>query len=367
MLRWDMAKGKLRELLKSLGVKQGGTPQKVSLATGAVTTPSPKGVERGGTVPQVQASAPQVLASAQAGSGGAKSWLIIGILAVCVVGGAWWALSKKKSSDAVEEAGEPEQKVEKSLAKADSKIVLPSEDAKSSSEAQDVVPNAEPDSSKPTVVKNESREDALAVRPEVGFMSEVLAADADALERNVGNWIILSGKAQEKGEDGILLFEGTALAAEVLSGSVEGFVGKDVEVVGRLMKNDQLLVATSDDIEVVVPVVEMPKKDVYGVGDEEQLRTMEGQEVSVQAAVIEVKSSGSGKTLYMVFNESRPEFAASVSVRNAEEGVDLEFLNSFDGKTIKVSGRVRLEKGWNGNPGRLLISISKKEQVELVD
>ena len=106
----------------------------------------------------------------------------------------------------------------------------------------------------------------------------------------------------------------------------------------------------------------LPKKNIYSPEDEAQLRTMAGQKVTVEGKILGFKTSNSGKTFYLLLNDSKPEFAFSISAAFANTNeLNQEFLESRVGKTVKVSGPLRLDD----IGGRLNVYFKYKSHLEI--
>jgi len=115
-------------------------------------------------------------------------------------------------------------------------------------------------------------------------------------------------------------------------------------------------------------ITNQPIKDLYTLEDEEELRNMSRAIVSVQATVANFTKTKTGSSLYLVFHEEGPGFRAGVSAKKAEEGLDEDYLRSFVGKEIIVTGEVSVfEKASGGKGTRLVIRFSKKSDLKLVE
>ena len=96
--------------------------------------------------------------------------------------------------------------------------------------------------------------------------------------------------------------------------------------------------------------------------DEQQLRSMGGQKVRVAGKVLEFKTSNTGKTYYLLLNDTKPEFTFSIRAgfANTDE-LNREYLESLVGKTVKVSGQLKIDKIGD----RLSIDFKYRSQLEV--
>lgn len=349
------AKGHLQELLGSLNSVSSAPSSRPILATVAAAQVAPSSSPE----PQVAAK-PTVLASAKGGGSGLKSGLIIAVLTALIAAGVWVAAQMQKPKDTVDSvASLPEQSASSSPRRKLPKEVPPAKPASTSEpelrselaveEKKEVFPA--PKEVAPVILE----------RPSPGMMSEISADQASQLEQNISYWVIVKGQVKNTGNGREITFENSTLKALLQEGESQVAIGEDVAVIGQLKDDQTLLVENPDDIEVYVEAATLPKKQIYALVDEAQIRTLEGQEVTLEAIVKKVKASTSGKTLYLVFNDTKPEFAAGLRIRSAEEGLDRPYLESLEGKSIRVTGKVKLESGYGA--GRLVIFFSKKNQL----
>jgi|GEM_PF-741329 len=352
-------KANLTELLKSLESSEAAP---VSASNPLVTTPLVTAV-----APATPATvAPKVLASAKGGGNG-KAGLAIAFLCLLLGGGLWAVIKMREPKQpSVEEAlvdGPTSAPIKKSLPETKVEEVAPPPSREKDPEpvAQkmvDPVPAPEPPA------EALAKEPSFPARPSPGAMSEISAKDASALESNTGFWVIARGEALAGGKENTLSLKGSDLTLVLRNSSLPSVVGESITAIGYLHDSATLYVQNPSDIEIFVEVKTLPKKSRYTPEDEAQILTLTGETITLTGLVKNVKASGSGKTLYLVLNDTKPEFAASVRTRYAEDGLDLDYLRTFDGKVVTVTGKVRKEKGYNGG-GRLLIEFRKKSDLAL--
>ncbi len=201
-----------------------------------------------------------------------------------------------------------------------------------------------------------------APRPEfAGEIYDLEANDESDLNKNVGKWIVLKGEISGISND-TLSFKDSALQAKLPNEAPAITAGQIVNITGLLKSATLLQIEHADDI-----VANQPIKDIYTLEDEEQLRGMSRSIVSVQATVSEFTKTKTGSSLYLVFHEEGPGFRAGVSTKKAEEGLDEEFLRTFIGKEIIVTGEVStFEKASGGRGNRLVIRFSKKSDIKVL-
>ena len=120
-----------------------------------------------------------------------------------------------------------------------------------------------------------------------------------------------------------------------------------------------------------IPPTDRPANDngfekFYTIHDEDQIRTNFPENdrfIPVQATVLAVTKSSSGKTLYLQFKNESPEFAASIEIKTAEQTLNEAYLKSLVGKTIQAKGRPKKDR-WGE---RLSIVITKKSQLKVIE
>jgi hypothetical protein len=211
-------------------------------------------------------------------------------------------------------------------------------------------------SSEPAKPKNE--------RPSLGEMNEVKAEDESAREENEGRWVILEGQVEKVSDEGELHFVvdegGEPLKAELKEGEIEDVAGRMVTAVGMLKNSGLLVIEKASDVEVGELVVAPDKGKEFTVDDQIKIRSSEGEVITVRGKVLSASASSSGKTLYLNFTDKRPILALGVKVKDAEAGLNLEFLKEFVGDEIVVTGLAIEEFGGQ----RFIISITKKDQME---
>lgn len=200
-------------------------------------------------------------------------------------------------------------------------------------------------------------------RPEfAGEIDDVEANQESALKENVGKWIVLNGEVSAI-KDNTLSFDHSSLQARLPEGAPTIKVGQLLNITGLLKSTSLLEIQSPDDL-----IVNLPVKDVYTLEDEEQLRKMSRSIVSVQATVADFTKTKTGSSLYLVFHEEGPGFRAGVSAKKAEDGLDEDYLRSFVGKEIIVTGEISVFENASGGKGkRLVIRFSKKSDIKVVE
>lgn len=84
-----------------------------------------------------------------------------------------------------------------------------------------------------------------------------------------------------------------------------------------------------------------------------------GQQVTITGTVEAVETSQSGKTGYLLFKQSRPQFGGAVFFRAAENDIDQGWLQSLIGQEISISGIAELEDRSN----RHIVHFTKKSDL----
>ena len=252
------------------------------------------------------------------------------LLAGLVGGGLWWIKSQPPKADPQTETSgnkikekppKPSNLITKNPEKTAPKIIKPPEPAP--------VP-ARPRSDEPR-------------RPSAGEILEVESDNPSSLQRFVGAWVYVNGEVEGMDGGQTIHLKESPLKVTLKRGSVTLDPGTKVTLVG-ILKSPSLL-EVPDNTDVAIRDEVLPLKDVYGVEDEQQLRSMGGQKVRVAGKVLEFKPSSTGRTYYLLLNDTEPEFAFSISAdfANTDE-LNREYLESLVGKTVKVSGRPKIDE-----------------------
>jgi len=92
----------------------------------------------------------------------------------------------------------------------------------------------------------------------------------------------------------------------------------------------------------------------------EQLIGLQGV---LQGQVQLARESRSGKTRYLIFSSDQDDVMVFLSQRQVGDKLSLDYLKSFEGKKIRVRGKVQREFGTN----RLGLTIQDESQIEIVD
>ena len=105
------------------------------------------------------------------------------------------------------------------------------------------------------------------------------------------------------------------------------------------------------------------KARLFGPGDGPALRNWVGETVNLQGCLLHVRDSRSGKTRYLEFSGQRGknDVCCRFWAREMEE-IWLEDLKALEGKTLRFTGLVQIEKG----TGRILLHLDDPGQIETV-
>ena len=342
----------LDKLIEALNARQSpisaSTPQ-------ALTPPEPPVIKAKPLVaPPATAGAftptPQVTLASSSSGGSLKAIFIIVLLLGLVGGGLWWIKNQPPKADPqTETASDSSDKKDPSP--------TPPDPEKESPKITDTPTPKPPAPIPPRPTSNEPR------RPSVGEILEATPNNPISLERLTGEWVYLKGEVESMDGGQTIHLKNSDLKATLRRGSVSLDPGTKVRLVGYLKSPTLLQVPDNTDVEVLEEMDDpAPKKDIYGPKDEAQLRTMAGQKVTVEGKILGFKTSNSGKTFYLLLNDSKPEFAFSISAAFANtDELNQEFLESLVGKTVKVSGPLKLDD----IGGRLNIYFKYKSHLEI--
>ena len=290
--------------------------------------------------------ATQITLSSSSSGGGAKAILIITLLAGLIGGGLWWIKSQPPKADPQTETPDDQRK------ETPSKVIAKNPDK----DPPKIIPSPEP-----TLVPDRPRSDEPR-RPSAGEILEVENNNLIALQRSVGKWVFVNGEVESMDGGQTIHLKESSLKVTLKHGSVTLDPGTKVTLVGILKSPILLEVPDNTDVEIHDEMEILPPKDVYGLGDEKQLRSMGGQKVTVAGKVLGFKTSNTGKTYYLLLNDTKPEFAFSIRSYLAESGeFNRTYLESLVGKTIKVTGSIRIEEKGN----RLGISFKYSSHLEV--
>ena len=299
--------------------------------------------------PALHSPATQVILPSSSSGGGVKAILIMILLAGLVGGGLWWIKSQPPKADPQTETSgnkikekppKPSNLIAKNPDKTPPKIIKSPEPAP--------VP-ARPRSDEPR-------------RPSAGEILEVESENPSSLQRSVGEWVFVNGEVEGMDGEQTIHLKESALKVTVKRGSVTLYPGTKVTLVGILKSPTLLEVPDNTDVAIRDEMEILPPKDVYGVEDEEQLRTMVGKKVTLAAKVLSFKQSDSGETCYLLLNDTKPELAFSILTSLADSPeLGQDYLRSLKGKTVKVAGPLRDDH----NGGRLSISFKYRRHLEV--
>jgi DNA polymerase III alpha subunit (gram-positive type) len=104
---------------------------------------------------------------------------------------------------------------------------------------------------------------------------------------------------------------------------------------------------------------EMPA--VFGPGDGKKMRKWLGEEAVVEGVLFRVRDSKSGSTRYLEFSDKAGQDVLCVRCWPSEE-LALETLKELEGKKLRFSGKIELEK----NTKRIVLQIKERSQIEEV-
>ncbi|YCM42348.1 hypothetical protein V2O64_13645 [Verrucomicrobiaceae bacterium 227] len=273
-----------------------------------------------------------------------KALALIGSLLLLIGGGIWWINQQAPASPPPETA----------LA-----AIPPKENKPSPPKITPDLPKTEEPKTSP--LPEPTPKTTSTSRPE--FAGEIIDVEADQendLRENVGHWIVLNGEVS-KISDETLSFKNSSLQAKLPANTPAIEVGQVLNLTGLLKSVSLLEVELPDDI-----IINQAFKDNYTLEDEEQLRGMNRSIVSVQGSVADFTRTEN--SLYLVFHEKGPGFRAVVRAKKAEDGLDEDYLRTFIGKEINVTGEISIFENASGGKGkRLLIEFTKKSDLELIE
>jgi hypothetical protein len=263
--------------------------------------------------------------------GGAKPWIIMGILVVLIGGGLWLVMGTKKGKAPLRgNQEEVSKKVDKEK-------------------------------------KKPRKAEETGERPSKKEMAELSAKSREDFQKNVGKWVRLQGEVRSGDEDGVLVFKNPAkVRGQLVKGSAEHLSGKIVKVIGWMVSEELVQIDGIFDITVVPAIDLLPKKDVYTTADAEQLVALRNTHATFKGKVESVRVSGEKKNLYIIFEGSGHQFYGSGKISTLEKDeVTEETLKELVGKTIKLKGKLEYKK--MGEKERILINFTEKGAYEVVE
>ena len=322
-------------------------PEPASVAPPKLAIPTQSAPSNAGPIsPSVQVALPS-----SSSGGSAKAIGVIVLLVSLVAGGLWWIKNQPPKADPQVET--PLEETEKEVIREDTgkappKIVTETPDTTPPKIVSDPVPTP------PTPADPE--------RPSEGEILEVEDNDLIALKKSVGTWVFVNTEVARMDGDQTIRLKESTLKATLKHGSISLEPDTKVRLVGFLKSPTHLQVEDNTDVEIRKEVVILPPKEVYAIEDEQQLRGMVGQKVSVEGKILGFKTSLSKSTLYLLLNDTKPEFAFSIrsGFANSDE-LNQEYLESLVGKTVKVTGAV----GVDNRGDRLNIYFKYKSHLEV--
>jgi len=166
-------------------------------------------------------------------------------------------------------------------------------------------------------------------------------------------WIVRQDRDEEVSLTDLEVAEEPAVAAAL----------NDKEEEERVTPNDR----PEEEAIVIAEGTEDPAAvDIFGMEDEEKLIEIVGEDAVIQACVLKVSQSNSGKTGYLEFTDSRPALCAAVKMIKGNGSVDVEWLEALEGKEVNVSGRVELQRWGFGDKKRVCVKFREKEDLVIV-
>lgn len=201
-------------------------------------------------------------------------------------------------------------------------------------------------------------------RPPAGEIVDVAASDSAAMKKNVGKWVALTGRVVRISRTG-WIFEaetedGGIISGKLGEGNLSDAVGFTITAIGQLTSESEIVVATKDDIEIDEEGGSFEFKEFYTIKDDQGIRSLEGERLTLEASVLRVEKSGSGSTFYLVFTEERPYLAAAIGSDDEKYGVTYKYLESLVGKKIRVTGNASAERGGR----RFILRMGGKDDIE---
>ncbi|MDG1073045.1 MAG: hypothetical protein P8P32_15650, partial [Akkermansiaceae bacterium] len=299
--------------------------------------------------PAFHSPATQVILPSSSSGGGVKAILIMTLLAGLVGGSLWWIKSQPPKADPQTETSG--NKIKEKPPKPSNLIA----------KNPDKTPPKIDKTPEPAPVPVRPRSDEPR-RPSVGEILEVESANPSSLQRSVGAWVFVNSEVESMDGGQTIHLKESALKVTLKRGSVTLDPGTKVTLVGILKSPTLLEVPDNTDVAIRDEMEILPPKDVYGVEDEQQLRSMGGQKVTVAGKVLGFKTSNTGKTYYLLLKDTKPEFTFSIR-SHLGDGSEFgqEFLKSLIGKNVKVNGSIKVDEIGD----RLNIYFKYRSQLEV--
>ena len=197
-------------------------------------------------------------------------------------------------------------------------------------------------------------------RPDEDDILHIESNNFSDLKKSVGQWVYVEGEIAQIDEEQTIHLKESVLKATLKFGSVSLDPGTKVNIVGILKSLTHLEVPDNTNVQIHIEKKIYPPKEIYGVGDEEQLRTMEGETATVSGEILDYRTSGTGKTFYLLLKDHKPEFAFSIrSGLAVTEELYPAYLKSLIGKKVKITGSIKVD----GSGGRLNIYYESKSDL----
>lgn len=263
--------------------------------------------------------------------GGAKPWIIMGILVVLIGGGLWLVMGMEKDKDTTKDP------------------------------VEEVAKKPKKEKAKPR--KAEKTDE----RPSKKEMAELSVKNREDFKKNVGKWVRLQGEVRSGDKEGVLVFKSPAkMRAQLVKGSAEHLTGEIVKVIGWMLSEELVQIDGIFDITVVPAVDLLPKKDVYTTDDAEQLVALRNTHATFKGKVESVRVSGDKKNLYIIFEGSSHQFYGSGKISTLKKDeVTEESLKELVGKTLKLKGKLAYKK--TDKYERILVNFTEKDAYEVME
>ncbi len=277
-----------------------------------------------------QGTPPPVTHLAPPPGGGAKPWIIMGVLGLLIAAGLLFIMGADEKEKTTEEGASALEKREKPKRAAPRKVAKTGE------------------------------------RPMKKEMVQLSSKNRKDFQANIGKWVRLQGRVRSGNQDGLLEFaEPVKMRGQLAKGSAQHLSGQHVKVIGWLLTEELIQIDGIFDITTMEAVDLLAKKAVYTSADAEQLIALRHTNATFKGKVQKVRVSGSGKNLYLIFEGSGYQFYGSGNLATlGEEGVTEESLKKLIGKTVQVKGKLEYKE--MGKNKRIQINFSAKSAFEVL-
>lgn len=302
--------------------------------------------------------APQVpLSSASSGSP-VGLIAILTLLAGGIGAGAWWAMKDKDELVKV-------AKIEAAAAIVKKKPLSDKRKAPAQKSSFKAKPTQVAQVAKAEPPKLESKP-KLQARPPASEIEEVNAGHPKKIKSLVGHWVALEGKISRRNKKGHWILTNTLEDGESMKIVYEGeeseigeVAGRDLIATGIITSARSLKVVSKDDLEFLDE--ERVKVEFYTIKDEEGIKDLEGEKITLKATVLRTEASSSEKTIYLIFTDEKPYLAAAISNKPEEHGIDMDYFDSLVGKEVSVTGIAEAES----RDRRFIFRINGKDDLKV--